>query len=112
MSKNKFQEKVLAKLAEDGSADALSLAISKKAESAIKLQIAGLEGELVDDESKVEDATEALSSAILVTSKISDAKRYCQGIVNAQAALDSAKEGLENTKASLAYFRKLQKENF
>lgn len=106
-----FCKEVVARLSGDND-EAVAQKIARKAMSALEGQVAALNSSLIDDEQKVEDAEETLANAIYPTSVFSDGKRYCQTIADAQAALDTAKEELENTKNSIEFFKKLLKSNF
>lgn len=106
-----FVKEVVARLSGDND-EATAQKVARKAMSALEGQVAALKSRLIDDEQAVEDAEEALNNAIYPTAVFSDAKQYCKKIADAQAALENAKEELEATKDSIAFFQKLLKDNF
>lgn len=81
----------------------------RKANSAIKGQLAALNAKIVDDENTVEDKQEAYNNALYPTSKITDNQAYVRNLVNAKENLDGAKNSLESTKKSIAFFDALLK---
>src|SRR5690242_8263015 len=79
----------------------------RKANSAVKGQLAALNAKLVDDESNVEDKTENYKNTLYPTSKITDNSYYIRSVVAAKSSLDDAKAALESTKASIKFFEEL-----
>jgi uncharacterized protein (DUF111 family) len=106
-----FVKEVVARLSGDND-EATAQKVARKAMSALEGQVAALKSRLIDDEQEVEDAEEALANAIYPTTVFSNAKQYCEGIANAQAKVESAKEELQSTKDSIEFFQKLLKDNF
>lgn len=90
-------------------AGVISAKNSRKAESAIKGQLAALEAKLVDEESNVEDAQSALEDAIFPTKLISDNGAYNTSVRKAQEYLDETTKRLDDTKYSIEYNTKLLK---
>lgn len=101
---NLFVKETISRLKGD---DASVTAIKnfKKAEAALKSQIANLEAAVVDQESTVETCEESLLNAKFPTILISDNNSYLKNIKNSQETLDSAKEKLSSLKDSIAYFK-------
>ncbi len=99
-----FVKEVLARLTGDD-VSAVAAKIARKSISALEGQVAALNGKVVDDENKVEDAQDALNMAIYPTAVPTDSGQYCRNIIRAQENLDKAKEDLEATKASIAFFK-------
>lgn len=99
-----FIAAIAAKIKGDG-AEAKASRIGRKAVSAVRGQVAGLEAKLVDAQMTVETAKENLDNAIYTTTEISDGQRYCQGIANAQANLEDAQNSLKNVEDSIAFFK-------
>jgi hypothetical protein len=81
----------------------------RKANSAIKGQLAALNAKIVDDENNVEDKQESYNNALYPTTKITDNQAYVRNLVYAKEALDGAKSSLESTKKSIAFFDALLK---
>lgn len=77
----------------------------RKAEAALKSQVANLEAAVVDQESTVENAEDALANAKFPVNLITDNTSYLRGIKNAQESLDAAKSVLSNTKDNITYFK-------
>lgn len=82
----------------------------RKANSAIKGQISGLDAKKVDAEVALEEAQDKLAAAKYPTKLINDNSNYVRNIVERQEAVDSAKEALENINESLSYFQGLYDE--
>jgi hypothetical protein len=101
-----FVREVTARLKGD-EAGVVAAKNARKAESALKGQIAALEAKLVDDESTVEDRKEALQNAKFPTTPITDNQNYIQNIRRAQEGVDSAEETVADTKFSIEYFQGL-----
>lgn len=106
-----FAKEVSARLKGD-EAGVIAAKVERKALSGFNGQIAALKAKLVDDETRVEDATEALNNAIYPTSVPTDNSRYIQNIVDAQASLDSATDTLDETVRTIAYFEDLLTNRF
>ena len=106
-----FVKETVARLKGDD-AEVLAIKNQRKADSAINGQLAALKAKLVDDESAVEDGEELLNNAIYPNTAITDNQAYVRGISKAHEALEEAKETLENTKNSIAYFENIIKTKF
>ena len=106
-----FAKEVAARLKGD-EAGVIAAKVERKAVSAFNGQIAALKAKLVDDETRVEDAVEALNNAIYPTSVPTDNSAYISGIVKAQESLDRATELLEETTSTLSYFETMLAEKF
>lgn len=104
MSEVTFIAAIAAKIKGDGS-DAKASRIGRKAVSAVRGQIAGLEAKLVDAQMAVETAKENLENAIYTTSEITDGQRYCQSIANAQQNLQMAENSLKEVEDSISFFK-------
>lgn len=101
-----FLKQVIARLKGDNN-EVLAAKISRKGLSAFDGQIAALKARVVDQETSVEDAAEALENAIYPTEMFSDNQYYIRNIVDKQNRLDEAITALEATNKSLAYFNAL-----
>lgn len=106
-----FVKEVVARITGDG-AEATAQKVGRKAMSALESQVAALKAQLVDDETRVEDAEEALNVAIYPTEMFRDNRAYCANIARAQANLDEAVERKTATEESIVFFKTLLKENF
>lgn len=106
-----FIKEVTARLKGD-EAGVIAAKVERKALSAINGQLAALKAKLVDDETAVEDAQEALNNAIFPTSVFTDNRGYVTSIQSAQERLESAEVDLESTKESIAFFEDLLKKHF
>ena len=84
--------------------EALANKIARKALSAIEGQIAALRAKEVDDENALEDAQEAFDNAVYPTELFTDNKAYCAQIASKKEKLNAAKDNLEQTKDSIAFF--------
>lgn len=71
---------------------ATALKNERQSTSAIRGQISALEGSLINAETKVEAAEEALERAIHPTSLITDHSAYYRNIIRAQENLDEAND--------------------
>lgn len=101
-----FVKTVVAKLTGDKATET-ALKNEKKASSAVKIQISGLESKIVDAEIKVQEATDSLSDAVFPSELISTSECYTQNVKIAQQRLDSAQAELDQMKESLEYWKKL-----
>jgi len=107
MSKvSNFIKEVTARLKGD-EAGVVAAKVERKATSAINGQLAALKAKLVDDETAVEDAEEALNNAIFPTSVFTDNSSYVRTIQARQEYLDIALATLESTKETIVYFENL-----
>lgn len=106
-----FIKEVTARLKGD-EAGVIAAKVERKALSAINGQLAALKAKLVDDETAVEDAEEALNNAIFPTSVFTDNGMYVRNIQARQEHLDSAKATLDSTKETIAYFENLVETKF
>lgn len=104
-----FAKETLARLKGDD-AGVIAAKNERKANSAINGQLASLRAKLVDDETAVEDAQEALKDAQFPKSLITDNANYVRGIKNAYERLQQATDTLESTKTSIAYFESVLQE--
>lgn len=98
-----FVKEVLARI-QGNEAEALANKNGRKAINALQGQISSLNYKLIQDEEALENANERLDNAIYPTTSIEDQKSYCQGILNAQEAVDAAEANLKATKDSIAVF--------
>jgi len=108
---SKFAKEVAARLKGD-EAGVVAAKVERKAISAFNGQIAALKAKLVDDETRVEDAVEALNNAIYPTTVPTDNGAYINNIVRAQENLDKATEILDETQKTLSYFETMLTEKF
>lgn len=106
---SRFFKEVLAQLTGDES-QAVALKNARKGESAFNGQLAALEAKAVDDESAVEDATEAYTKAKFPKNLITDNKSYISNVKYAYENLERTKEVLADTKKSIEFFKKLRDE--
>ena len=102
-----FVKTVVARLKGDD-AEVLALKIERKANSALKGQLAALEAKVVDLENIVSDKEEALSNAIYPSTLFTDNSAYISSIQRAQTSLDDAKANLQQVVESIEYFTNLQ----
>ncbi len=101
-----FLEKVTQKIKGDDAA-VKAAKILRKAESAIKGQVATLNAKLVDDENNLETAQEALDNCIFTGADISSNQIYCNNIASAELNVRQYQENLDATKKSITYFQGL-----
>jgi len=111
MKVTNFIKEVTARLKGD-EAGVIAAKVERKALSAINGQLAALKAKLVDDETAVEDAEEALNNAIFPTSVFTDNAMYVRNIQSRQEYLDTAKATLDSTKETIAYFENLVETKF
>ena len=111
MKVTNFIKEVTARLKGD-EAGVVAAKVERKALSAINGQLAALKAKLVDDETAVEDAEEALNNAIFPTSVFTDNAMYVRNIQSRQEYLDTAKATLDSTKETIAYFENLVETKF
>ena len=104
-----FVEEVIARL-EGDSDKAVAARNHRKANSAVRGQVAALEAKKVDDEVALEEALEKLGDAKYPTKPITNNQTYIQGIKNAQDLVDSREEELASTNEALKYFEDLAEE--
>lgn len=91
---------------------AIALKNERQSRSAIKGQISALEGALINAETKVEAAEEALEKAIHPTALITDHSVYYRSVIKAQQALDDANIELQEVVASKEYAEELLRTKF
>lgn len=91
---------------------AIALKNERQSKSAIKGQISALEGALINAETKVEVAEEALEKAIHPTTLITCHSTYYKNVIKAQEALDDANEELQSVLASKQYAEDLLSNKF
>lgn len=101
-----FLKEVVARLKGDD-AEAKGAKIARKAVGAVEAQIASLKYKKVDLDGKVEEAEEALNNAKFPTDFPSKAEYYIENILEAQKALDQAKENVEANVAASKFFTDL-----
>lgn len=78
--------------------------VFRQAQSGLNTHISNLNGELVDCETRVEDAKEALGIALVNNGKtISDRGRYVSDLLNAKNTVTAAEEVLEKHKAKIEF---------
>lgn len=106
-----FIKEVTARLKGDENG-VIAAKVERKALSAINGQLAALKAKLVDDETSVEDAEEALNNAIYPTNVFTDNSYYVKTILARQEMLDSAVTSLESTKETIAYLENLVETKF
>ena len=111
MKVTNFIKEVTARLKGD-EAGVVAAKVERKALSAINGQLAALKAKLVDDETAVEDAEEALNNAIFPTSVFTDNSMYVRNIQARQEYLDTAKANLDSTKETIAYLENLVETKF
>ena len=111
MKVTNFIKEVTARLKGD-EAGVVAAKVERKALSAINGQLAALKAKLVDDETAVEDAEEALNNAIFPTYVFTDNAMYVRNIQSRQEYLDTAKATLDSTKETIAYFENLVETKF
>ena len=104
-----YVEEVIARL-EGNSDKAVAARNFRKANSAVKGQLAALEATRVDEEVALEDAQEALGNAKYPTTPIGDNQAYIQGISSAQLVVDQKEADLKTTDESIKYFKGLQED--
>lgn len=107
MALKHFIEEVVARLKGDDNG-VIAAKNARKAESALNGQIQALKSALVDEESSVEDANEALANAKFPTTLISNNQAYVDKIRDAQEDYDETVERMAGTEASIDYFEKLK----
>ena len=83
---------------------------ARKADSALNGQLAALNSKLVDLESLVEDAEEALYLAKYPKTLITDNQSFLNNIKKASEAFETAKDNVANVEESIAFFTALQNE--
>ena len=106
-----FIKEVTARLKGD-EAGVVAAKVERKALSAINGQLAALKAKLVDDETAVEDAEEALNNAIFPTTVFTDNGMYVRNIQARQEHLDATKETLDSTQETITYFENLLQSKF
>lgn len=103
-----FVKEVLARMKGD-SVTATAEKNYRKATAAINGQIASLQSKLIQEESRVEEAQEALDNAKYPSEAITSDENYVKGIKDKQEAFNTAKENLDNVTESLKYYQDLLK---
>lgn len=106
-----FFKEVTARLKGDENG-VIAAKVERKALSAINGQLAALKAKLVDDETSVEDAQEALDNAIFPTAVFTDNGSYVRNIQSRQESLDAAVATLDSTKETIAYLENLVETKF
>ena len=100
-----FVKEVVAIISGDN-AEATGQKILRQADSALKTQIASLNGDTISLEDKVEDAKEALRLARVNNGKlITDRNEYVRNLLNAKNALTDAEEALEIHLEKIAFLQ-------
>lgn len=91
-------------LIQGDNAEATAQKILRQADSALKTQLASLNGDTIALEDKVEDAIEALRLARLNNGQlITDRNQYVRDLLNAKNTLIQAEEALEAHKEKIAF---------
>lgn len=83
----------------------------RRVDSGLSGQIATLQGKKIDAENLVADAQEALAKAKYPDYRITDITSYFRSVKQAQEALTSAEQSLEDVVESINYYTTWQKEN-
>ena len=100
-----FVKEVVAIISGDN-AEATGQKILRQADSALKTQIASLNGDTISLEDKVEDAKEALRLARVNNGKlITDRNEYVRNLLNAKNALTDAEEAFEIHLEKIAFLQ-------
>ena len=100
-----FVKEVVAIISGDN-AEATGQKILRQADSALKTQVASLNGDTISLEDKVEDAKEALRLARVNNGKlITDRNEYVRNLLNAKNALTDAEEALEIHLEKIAFLQ-------
>lgn len=100
-----FVKEVVAIISGDN-AEATGQKILRQADSALKTQIASLNGDTISLEDKVEDAKETLRLARVNYGKlITDRNEYVRNLLNAKNALTDAEEALEIHLEKIAFLQ-------
>lgn len=107
---DKFKSKVVAKIKGDD-AEVQAAKIESRAKAAITGQIAALNSKKVEAGIKLDDAKTALEDAIFPVS-LTNGESYVYAIKTAQAAVDTAEDGVDAIKESIAYYESLLAETF
>lgn len=108
---SKFRVQTLATINSD-KAEEISNQNFRKANSAFRSQIAGLEAQLVDAENAVESATSAFAASITPKSVITDNASYMENILRSRNNLFNANERLTKLQEDIAFFTDLSNEYF
>lgn len=101
-----FVKEVLARIKGDNVA-VIAEKNYRKATAGINGQIASLNGRLVEEEEKVDEASENLANAKYPTDVITDVTAYVKKIRDKQEAYDKAVDNLATVKDSLDYYKTL-----
>lgn len=100
-----FVKEVVAIISGDN-AEATGQKILRQADSALKTQIASLNGDTISLEDKVEDAKEALRLAKVNNGKlITDRNEYVRNLLNTKNTLTDAEEALEIHLEKIAFLQ-------
>ena len=100
-----FVKEVVAIISGDN-AEATGQKILRQADSALKTQIASLNGDTISLEDKVEDAKEALRLARVNNGKlITDRNEYVRNLLNTKNTLTDAEEALEIHLEKIAFLQ-------
>lgn len=100
-----FVKEVVAIISGDN-AEATGQKILRQADSALKTQIASLNGDTISLEDKVEDAKEALRLARVNNGKlITDRNEYVRNLLNTKNTLTDAEEALEIHLGRIAFLQ-------
>ena len=102
---NAFMKEFVAIIKGDD-AEAQAAKVWRQAESALKVQIANLEGDLINKEDQVTQAKEILAKARANNGKeIIDRRDYVQNLLNAQESLIDAIYRLEEHKNTIEFLK-------
>ena len=102
---NSFTKQFVALLKGDD-AEVKSQKVWRQADSALKVQIAGLNGDLIRKEDQVEAAKEKLAKARLNHgNEITDREAYVTGLINAKNSLTIAEKELKAHQEQIAFLQ-------
>lgn len=107
----KFVELVIAKLKGDEN-QVIAIKNERKASNGFKSQLASLDSKLSDKETELEEAKEALESAICPTNLISDINEYFSVIKNKRERMLALQDEVEMIKESIEWFKEQQAKYF
>lgn len=102
---NAFMKEFVAIIKGDD-AEAKAAKVWRQAESGLKVQIANLEGDIINKEDAVLQAEENLANARVNYGKeITDRRNYVQNLLNAQEKLDDVTSALEAHKETITFLK-------
>lgn len=106
-----FFREIKARLTGD-SAELTAAKNERKANAAFKSQLAALEAKLVDDEANASEAKELYDKTLYPTELITNNASYISSVIRAKEAMEKANAEVEDTKASIAFFKELSEKEF